>query len=153
MYYQPNRDWFHPAEFFPRSAAIHFGNNQIWRFIDFRILWTAEALRKRFGVMYLNNWIWGGHNQYRVYRPIMELFELNKTKENKFSLASQHCFGRAVDCTFKNVSVDEVREDIRKNQHFAEYIYITRVEEKVNWLHFDCGSWNKDKYGILFFDP
>jgi hypothetical protein len=154
MYFYPNPAWFHPAEFFPKSLVSFFDDNQIWRLMDYRILWTVEALRKRFGIMYLNNWLWGGNSQYRVYRPIQELIELNKRIYSaNFSLTSQHCFGRAIDCHFRNYTVDEVREDIRKNQNREEYKYITRVEEKVDWLHFDCASWNRNKYGIFFFDP
>jgi hypothetical protein len=151
MYFTPSSKLFHPAEFFPKSASLQLFSNQIWRLIDDRVLWTAEQIRKRYGVTIINDYLWGGNNQYRAYRPIPELLEVNKTRSNKFSLTSQHCFGRAIDCKFRDWTAEEVRQDIKKNPKHDVFKFITRVEDKVDWFHFDCASWTGKE--ILFFDP
>lgn len=168
MYYKPNRNIFTEEEFFPRSVVYNHKlkdtiNRSIWRLMDGRVIWTAVQLRNYFGTMIINDYKWGGKNQYRGYRPSIEIIDfksLNKVRsfkalsklEPKFSsFTSQHCFGRAVDAKFRMVSAEEVREDIRKNQYAERYKYITAIENNVDWLHFDVRNWGKDKFGILFF--
>lgn len=159
MYYQPNPRWFHPAEFFPKSASIHFGQNHLWRLMDQRILWTCEELRKRYGIMVINDYAWGGNNQYRAYRPVNEIidkehfFMTGEFKASFSSFTSQHCFGQAIDCKFYKVGAEEIRQDIKRNPDNEAFKHITRIENNVDWLHFDCASWNREKYGILFFNP
>jgi hypothetical protein len=159
MYFIPDPKMFHPAEFFPKSSAIHFHNPQIWRLMDDRILWTAVELRKRFGVMHINSWLWGGSSQYRSFRPILELLDkkryclLNDSKALIGTFTSQHCFGRAIDASFRDYTAEEIREDVKKHPKEKVYQFITCIENNVSWFHFDCRSWDKDKYGILYVNP
>jgi hypothetical protein len=159
MYYIPDPKIFHPAEFFPISFSSQFNSAQLWRLIDGRVVWTAVELRRRFGVVTINNYLWGGTSQYRGFRPAEELVDKpylmysGKVKSLLSSFTSQHCFGRAVDMTFRNFSAAEIREDIRKNPKRSEYKYITTIEDNISWFHFDCRNWDVSKSGILFFNP
>ena len=161
MYYFPNPRFFRSEEFFPKTVCdAHITNeNSLWRLMDNRVLWTAEALRKRFGVMYINNWFWGGQSHLRAYRPAIELLDkeiyslLDIAQPMFSSFTSQHCLGRAVDCHFRDFTAEEVREDIRKNPNRSDYQYITCIENNVEWLHFDSRAWNREKNGILYVNP
>lgn len=160
MYYIPKH--FAIEEIFPPEVVEeHLENGivkeNIWRIIDERVLITADNLRERFGTMVVNDYLWGGKNKYRGFRPVKSLVDVDyfrryrELKVSWSSFYSQHCFGRAIDCKFKNATAEEVREDIRKNPYDLSYHLITAVEDGVGWLHFDIRSWNKEQNGILFF--
>lgn len=98
---------------------------------DQRVLDLVRAYRDRYGVIYINTDLYGGKLIWRGFRDC--------SCEDGNAL-SQHRFGRAVDCTFKNVTTEEVREDIRKNQvHWNSKLGLTRVEEGTPHLHSDFG--------------
>lgn len=172
MYYAPNH--FESYEIFPKKVyqdhlldkTNRVVSNNIWRLMDKRVLWTADQLRELHGVMIVNDYMWGGSNQYRGYRPAIELLDIEdlvsqlaaynpgdsllyNTRFSSFT--SQHCLGQAIDCKFKYKSAEEVRQHIKANPHLPAYKYITRVEEGVSWLHFDVANWDVTKNGILFF--
>jgi hypothetical protein len=163
MYIVPRH--FRPEEWFSQFVCrknLRDGKirSQIWRLVDNRITWTADALRDYFGTMYMNNWFWGGDKEGRGYRDPRELIDYNyrplerdslKTKYSSFS--SQHCLGRALDATFKGVSAKEIRDDIRKNKRAERYKFIACVETKVSWLHVDVRNWDRSQSGILFVNP
>lgn len=149
MYCEPY--FFRPEEIFPPSvvkshmSSYNMIKNNIWRLIDSKVIETLDLLRKRFGPVIVNDYLFGGNNKYRGYRPSIEIIQ-----NNVGTFTSQHCFGRAIDCVFKSISVDEVREDIYEQPNLACYKYISAVENNVSWLHFDVRAWDKSK-GILFF--
>jgi hypothetical protein len=167
MYYEPK--YFQPEEVFPKSIVRdHYLVNgfrsytdlKIWRLIDSRITWTMDRIREHFGVsITVNDYLWGGMNQYRGYRPQYEILNRNKLcEDNKVeaewsSLTSQHCFGRAIDSIpGDGVTVEEIKEDIKKNSGAERYRHITAVEDCVTWLHIDCRMWDRTTSGILFFN-
>lgn len=147
-YYEPK--YFKPQEIFPWSVILahtyspQYGDTvidqKIWRLMDWRILWTMDKIRERFGPTIMNDYLWGGKNQYRGFRSIVELVEINKDLKNKFSLTSQHCFGRGADSKNPKYSAEEIREDIKKHPNLEQLQYITAVEADVDWLHVDCRS-------------
>jgi len=159
MYYQPKH--FAAEEIFPpETIAEHKSSgkfDQIWRLMDGRVLWTQDQFRERFGTMVCNDYMWGGSNRYRVYRPIIALVDWDHYRRFReirvawSSFTSQHCHGRGSDSKFKKVTAEEVRQDIKKNPDHEAFKYITAVEDKVSWLHFDTRSWNRTQSGILFF--
>jgi hypothetical protein len=168
MYYGPRH--FKPQEIFTKETVKQFSNDgswgrdavidpAIWRLMDARVTWTMDSLRDHFGSMISNDYLWGGKNQFRGYRPIHEILhksdfcKKNSMKAKVGSLTSQHCFGRANDSKFKNASAEEVREDIRKNPRANRYKYITFIEDDVSWLHFDVRHWNARQSGIFFWSP
>ncbi|MGD9156793.1 MAG: hypothetical protein PVG39_00165 [Desulfobacteraceae bacterium] len=159
MYYKPKH--FVVEEIFPPGIIAEHNSigklDQIWRLMDWRVLWTQDQLRERYGSMICNDYLWGGSNQYRVYRPAIGLIDwdyfrrFREVKAKWSSFTSQHCFGRASDSKFKKVTTEEVRQDIKRNPDHEAFRYITAVEDKVSWLHFDTRSWNRTESGILFF--
>lgn len=163
MYCIPN--YFTAGEWFSQrviqsNSAVGFVSNKIWRLVDYRVTWTVDQIRKHFKKpVVMNDWLWGGNNEQRGFRSISELFDSARFNDTGVfglklsSSTSQHCFGRACDCKVSGLPADEIREDIRKNPYADRYKHITCVEEGVSWLHFDVRSWDKAKYGILFFHP
>jgi hypothetical protein len=160
MYHTPKH--FAIEEVFPPETVQDSLENgivkeDIWRIMDLRILLTLDRLRERFGTTVVNDYLWGGSNTYRGFRPSNSLVDLDylrryrEFKASWSSFTSQHCFGRAIDCKFKNVSAEEVRADIKADPFNPTYEYITAIEENTSWLHFDVRSWNKQESGILFF--
>ena len=100
--------------------------NIAWILLDERVLKTLDLLRENFGPITVNDWKWGGSNHYRGFRSAD--CQVGATY-------SQHKFGRACDCIFKNVTTDEVRNRIIANP--SNFPYIRGIELDVSWLHFD----------------
>jgi hypothetical protein len=135
-----NPEFFTVEEFVPRRVFEEYGK-QSWWFIDTRIVWTADAIRDYFKKPFiLNNWYRNGPYQYRGLRTI---------DSKDYSAMSQHSFGRALDGDVKDVSPDEVRQEIKSHSSDPHFRFITAVEESIDWLHVDCRTMGQD--GILFF--
>ena len=101
----------------------------LWGMLNPLALWTADALRERFGTTTINSWLWGGRYKESGLR------DFNTTTGAKLS---QHKFGNADDCKFKNATPEEVRQDIKANPDRDCYKFITCVEEGTKtWFHFD----------------
>lgn len=156
MYYEPK--YFTPPEFFSRDIFNRERDkgNQIWRLMDSRILWTADKIRERFcGIrknsqmgMIINTWTWNGDLQYRGYRDIyVDILY----PDNKFSVTSQHVFGRAMDYDIEGVPAEEIVQDIKDNPNAEAYKYITGLEEGTTWVHNDTRSWKKASNGLFIF--
>ena len=111
-----------------------------WSFLDTRMLWTLDELRKLYGRCTINNWSFGGR------RVDSGLREFNTTTGAAYSA---HKFGKAFDCLFSGYSANEIRNDMKANPKREAYKYITRVEEDVSWLHID--NMNISFPGIYFF--
>lgn len=140
--------YFKLQEFFPKdyfNQTYSKLGERMWLLIDNRILWTADHLRERYGPMIANDWLWrvNNGNNYRGFRPS------DCTIGATFS---QHRFGRALDCKFKHVDVEEIRQEIIQNDAF-DFKYITTVEMDVSWLHFDCRNHDKKRLGIKLIKP
>lgn len=104
-----------------------------WELLDERALITLDLLRNRFGPITVNDYAFGGSRQWSGLRTV---------ESPDYSETSQHSFGRAFDCLFRNARTEEVRTHILR--HRDEY-YITGIELGVAWLHFDCRNVNKIK--------
>ncbi|MEH6347773.1 MAG: hypothetical protein V7785_21945 [Bermanella sp.] len=110
-----------------------------WALLDERALKTLDQLREKFGPITINDWSWGGSNEYRGFRE----------PDCKIGAGySQHRFGRAFDCQFNGVSAFEVRKQILSNPQ--DFPFITSLEMNVSWLHFDVRNY---AHGILKFNP
>lgn len=121
-------------ELVPKSLyeAHRHEKPKLWLCFDSRMLWTADALRMRFGKMVANTWNQGGPYQYRGFRP---------WDASVGSPFSQHKFGRAADLDPEEISAEEIRSDILAHPDRDEYKFIRCLEEGVAWLHFDVRSW------------
>jgi hypothetical protein len=93
--------------------------------------------------MTVNDWSWGGANQYRGWRsPDCGIG----------ATLSQHRFGRAVDMIPKDMSAEDIRDDLIKNQHKSPHIkFIGGLEMGISWLHVDVRTRNKDGEINLFY--
>ena len=120
---------------------------QLWLLFDDRALITLDRLRRRYDrKMTINTWIWDEVNpfNFRGFRP--PDCEIG-------AKLSQHRFGRAFDANVEDMPAHEIRADIKKNKGDSAFEFITGIEEGINWLHFDVRNWEKEKYGICFFNP
>ncbi|MBI9113281.1 peptidase M15 [Maridesulfovibrio ferrireducens] len=122
----------------------------MWLAFDARVLITLDLLRKVYGPLTVNDWLWGGPFKYSGLRSM-------DCEEG--AALSQHKFGRAADAKFKNVTADEVRNDMRKKGLLAPenkwsgsrcFDSITCIEETPNmsWFHFDVRNWDAVQYGV-----
>ncbi len=101
-----------------------------WGLLDERALKTLDALRDRFGSTTVNDWSWGGANQYRGFR------EPGCSVGRQYS---QHRFGRGFDCSFRDIKAEAVQQYILDNpDHFP---LISSIEVGVSWLHFDVRNY------------
>lgn len=141
-------EYFDLHELVPRAVYEDFKNrdrlNQLPWLFDARALWTLDRLRVRYGQAYVNNWFWGGQNQYGGWRP----WDCGIGSE-----MSDHKFGRAFDPKFVEISAYEVRGDILADPWCEDFKFVTVVEMKIPWLHFATRNWDKQKYGILKVKP
>lgn len=163
MFYIPPEKYFKVEEFFsPDIVQNHIDDHgnldvQIWRLMDSRILWTATQLRKLFGTMYINDYLWDGRNKNRGYRDPISLIDQDHYKKTGAivaswsSFTSQHCLGNALDSSFKNHLAQEVRSYIIANKEKDSFKYITAIEKEVQWVHCDCRNFkNGDDRFFIF---
>jgi hypothetical protein len=127
------RDTYYRLE---ADGKLHLG----WYFFDERVLWTADKLREMYGPITVNTWHKGGLTKYRGWRP---------GDSEVGSEYSQHKFGRALDCTFKNSTAETIRLEIMANKWPVHFQHITCIEAEVSWLHFDVRNYE----GLLIVTP
>lgn len=111
-----------------------------WQLLDERLLRTLDALRERYGQMFVNNYEFGGEREWSGLRTADSPY---------YSPYSQHSFGRAADCLFSQVTVDQVRNEIMANPSASDFILIGSVELGVSWLHFDVRNCDR----IMTYHP
>lgn len=132
-------------EFVPKDIYYQFHNKSQW-FIQKHVVEYMEAIRVRYGQsITINDWKWGGKFNYRGFRPP------NSTVGAKLS---QHRLGNAVDFNVKNMSCDEVREDILNNQRWHMSKGLTTIEDGAyapTWVHVDFRQTRQDN--ILIVKP
>jgi hypothetical protein len=120
----------------PNIYNMH--GDKAWGVIDERILRTIDALRERFGSCTVNDWSWGGKFEHSGFRDE----SYYKSTDAYLKSRSQHKYGRAMDCKFKNHKAHEVRKYIIQNQD--EFPYVTFIETgplkngvDMSWVHID----------------
>ena len=103
-----------------------------WELLDDRMLMTLDQLRERFGTTIINTWhsemlmmAYGRHEWRGLRTPQCEIG----------AKYSQHLFGRAADCVFRDWTAEQVRNTILEEQE--EFKYINAIEMDTSWLHFD----------------
>ena len=114
----------------------------LWFLFDERALKTLDTLRDMYGIVLVNNWLWGGNFKYSGYRP---------PHSDVGAPRSQHRFGRAFDCKFDFVDSGEVREDVLSNPEL--FPHITTLEVEIGWFHFDTRNWDRSENGIFLVKP
>jgi len=118
--------------------AHNHEQHKLWLLFDQRVLITLDRLRSRYGKLVANDWLWGGRNQYRGWRP----WALSTGAP-----FSQHKFGRAADSKPIEVTAEEIRQDLRSMDkaglppYGTVLEFIKCIEVDVPWLHFDTRNW------------
>lgn len=135
FFYKPLN--FKLAELVPKAVHDKLGD-KAWELLDERMLRNLQFFRENLGPIMVNSLT----QQYRCFDP----------SEFRKGGLSQHNHGRAVDCTFKNYSSEQVREWIKKPENFS------RLPEPDIWVelgmpHFHFDVRNSDKKGLYFFNP
>lgn len=161
--YIPDPKIFRPEEIFPIHIIQQYTdkngnlNVSIWRLMDARTLWTAVRLRKLFGTMIINNYLWGGQNHNRGYRDPISLIDYGHFKQTGeiiaqwSSFTSQHCYGRALDSSFKNILAQDVRKYIIQHSNMDAFKFITAIEKEVSWFHFDTRNFQSGSDRFFLF--
>lgn len=133
-YWQKVSDNFRAGEFLPPDA--HLYHEDPLSLISGWQLRVAEALRARFGVTYINTWLW--NEKGAVGRGV----RISEGVTAKIGvLGSRHRFALALDCKFKDVTADEARKGIKTSEFYFMDVGVSRFENKVSWLHVDAGRY------------
>lgn len=130
-----NPRFFETREFVPPQVYNVRGEKSI-QLMDDRILITADDLRARYGPAVINTWFFWNKNSPVWIGKDSRRWSGLRTKNSPYGSAfSQHRFGRAVDMLFRDVTADEIRQDILKDTDL--FPLITSLETGVSWLHVD----------------
>lgn len=120
---------FSIEELVDRATFEQFGQ-KAWMFFSPIALRQLDNLRDYFGEpVTINNWKQGGQFQFRGFRP------------RAYSLGgefSQHRLGNAFDLDVKGMAASAVRQEILTHKDHLLLKDINCLEDKVNWVHFDC---------------
>jgi len=107
-----------------------------WELLDERLLITLDRLRGRYGPITINNYYWGKDRQWSGFR----------TRESPYySPLSQHSFGRAADCLFRETTAEQVRQEIIATPDDPDFELIGSLELDVSWLHVDVRNCERIK--------
>lgn len=108
-----------------------------WELLDPRLLASLDRLRAFFGPVTVNNWHWGG-----AYRES----GLRSTQTAVGARFSQHKFGRAADCKFRDVTPQEAFERIlAAPDDFPTITCLEDVAHTPTWLHVDVRNCERIK--------
>lgn len=113
------------------QATYSAMGEKAWLLFDNRALETLDWLRDTYGPVVVNDWKAGGKFQYSGFRP-EHCIEGAKH--------SQHKYGRAFDCKFREISADQVRADLIARPGRAPLMTAIEVPSPghpMSWFHFD----------------
>jgi hypothetical protein len=125
--------YFKPYEVVSRKQYELTGDSCLGIFNP-ELLMALDDLREYFGVpITVNNWHSGGSFEYRGFRTLVDQLAVNPKSKGH----SAHQLGEAIDCDIQDHSAEQARIIILENKDNPLLRRITRMEDKVNWLHFD----------------
>ena len=134
---------FNLDEFIHPDYMRKFGKNALW-FIDHRIVTIAQELRHDLGVpITINNYETGG--QYKSSGLRVQSAKIG-------AKYSQHKYGRAIDCKFKGISIQEAFDFLMHNQGKYFNLGLTtieNIEHTPTWLHLDCRLTGLEEFKIV----
>lgn len=112
-----------------------FGDNS-WQFFDYQFLENLLILRRDVLQVPLvcNDWHLGGSFSQRGFRCNICQLVKDATLKNRIYLTS-HANGAGVDFVSSKMTAQQMRDKIKAEQD--KFTVPFRVENKVNWLHFD----------------
>ncbi len=142
-------DHFAAWEVVPPEVFKVFGDRS-FMFVNTRVLWTLDALRKYFDKPVIVNTYRSGKLKTLFGDFDERGFRTPATTTG--AALSPHKRGDAADCNVIGVGVPEVRDTILTNQNHPAFRFITRIEAEVTgWLHFDVVNTGQTK--IITFNP
>lgn len=107
------------------------------------LLLALDDLREFFGVpVTVNNWHDGGPFQWRGYRTSEMAYKLGAPH-------SQHAMGNAIDCDISGYTAERARKIIIENKNDRLLKRIMRLEDGVNWVHFDLLKAMRDRIHLF----
>ena len=120
--------FFDIRELVPKSVYEKLGESA-WELLDRQAIDTLDFIKEKSGkTVIVNNWKWGGEDQYRGYRdrdcPIGAKY-------------SAHKDGKAFDVTVKGWTDEQFEEWLK--EHASELPYNIRIEQENtnSKVHFD----------------
>lgn len=125
-----------------------------WRYFTPVLIDFLDWVRENLGVVYVNNWAWGGPKTQRCLRD--NLCSIVRDKSRDFILyLSAHVMGNGVDFNVKGMTPNEVRSWIIGNIHkfferYPQYRPKIRLESEEiakTWCHADF--FDHDAPGIV----
>lgn len=144
-FYRPK--YFVIGELVPPETYAVLGDNS-WFVLDPRAVITLDQLREEFGPCLVNNWFLKPDHTDRQGVPLYSYRGFRPSTYTGGAPLSQHRFGRAFDCTFKQPA-EEVRQAIMKDPE--KFPFLTALEADTIWVHFDVRDHGED--GIKIFKP
>ena len=139
MFYQAKH--FDIEELVDRATFEQFGQ-KAWMFFNPIVLRQLDNLRDYFELpVTVNSWAIRGPFQFRGFRP---------RSYNLGGEFSQHRLGNAFDLDIKGMAASAVRQEILTHKDHLLLRDINCIEDKVNWVHFDCRNISER---ILVFQP
>ena len=123
---------FRIEELVPRAVFSERGKLAEWLLCPAALLVLGQ-IRADFGPCVVNDWLYGGRNEFRGFRPagcpVGAAF-------------SQHRYGRAFDVITTKTPVEAARQEIIRQARAGHQVYslIGGIELGVSWLHFDTRS-------------
>lgn len=147
--------YFGIRELVPREVYNARGE-KAWQLLDYRAIKTLEWLRENLGSCTVNDWPWGGTFSQSGLRTaefyLQQSYTMATEANAKIAKSfSQHKYGRAFDCKFKNHTAEEARQWIKENWESSGFDWGITLEEGVSWLHFDTR--NQPKNEVYTFWP
>ena len=120
--------FFKIHELVPRDLFETIHEDVLWRMIPTEVIETIDRLKETFsnGSMTINNYFWNGEREWSGLRIKGSPF---------YSSGSQHTVLNAIDAVFSDYTAEDVRSYIMAHQ--SRFLHITRLEDGVEWLHFD----------------
>jgi hypothetical protein len=108
--------------------------DRCWGLFDDKLLSTIDRLQNRYNhQMVINTWHKKAPNPFR-YRGF------RSSDCTVGAKLSSHRRGQAIDFDVVGMTAEQVRKDIRDNIENLDIMFITQVENNVNWVHISTAN-------------
>lgn len=127
-------------ELVPPEVFLSSGENA-WELLDQRLIFTLDDLWTELGPFVVNDWHKGG-----TYKES----GLRSAGTSTGAQYSQHKFGRAADCKFKDHKPIEAYQYIIKNAEKLPYLStLEDIESTPTWIHVDVRNHNESDIKVV----
>lgn len=132
----------------PHIIARH-GRERAWMFLPTIFLHTLLVIRRDIiqEPMIINNHRVGGNFTQRGVRCC----QCQLVKSKTYAYMSAHVLAMACDSHCLKMTAQQMRDKIIEKQYLLPYPI--RLEDKVNWLHFDCYDPTNGEKKVTLFNP